>query len=125
MANLMALQEVQHSQDVTVYIYKVTLSGSYAAATRGSNIGEQLKPFAASNPNFLPNAFPGNKGFKRGYALQGPAGNGTSILPGADIFTWLVKLFASANTEVTPGAYNAAITGDQDFLVAFESDPNN
>jgi hypothetical protein len=125
MANTMALQEVQTGNNVDVYIYKVTLSGNYVAAVRGANTGEQLKPFAASNPNFIPKAFPGNKGFKRGYALQGPAGNGTSIMPGADIFTWLLKLFASANTEVTPGAYNAAVTGDLDFLVAFESDPVN
>lgn len=121
----MALQEVQTGNNVDVYLYKVTLTGNYVAAVRGANTGEQLKPFAASNPNFVAKAFPGNKGFKRGYVVQGGAGNGVEIIPGADIFTWLLKMFASANTEVTPGAYNAAITGDLDFYVAFEADPVN
>ncbi|HEV7523008.1 MAG TPA: hypothetical protein VGP89_18040 [Candidatus Angelobacter sp.] len=121
----MALQEVQTGNNVDVYIYKVTLSGSYVQAVRGANTGEQLKPFAASNPNFLPKAFPGNKGFKRGYVIQGGAGNGTEIIPGADIFTWLLKFFSAANTELAAAGYNAAVTGDVDFMVAFESDPTN
>jgi hypothetical protein len=121
----MALQDVQHSQDVTVYVYLVTLSGSYVQAVRGANTGEVLLPLSATNPNNLPNAFPGTKGFKRGYVIQGGGGNGTEIMPGADAFHWLLKFYSAANTQLAAGAYNAAITGDVDFMVAFESDPNN
>lgn len=126
MPNTMALQEVQTGNLVDVYIYKVTLSGSYVQAVRLANTGEQLKPFAATNPNFLPKGFPGTKGFKRGYPLQGPGGFSASIIPGADIFTWLLKMFGTTpGTELAAGAYAAGVTGDLDFMVAFESDPSN
>jgi hypothetical protein len=121
----MTLVDVQHSQDVTVYVYSLTLSGSYVQAVRGANTGEVLTPLTASDPNFLTNPFPGNKGFKRGYVIQGGAGNSPEIIPGADAFHWLLKLFSAANTQLVAGAYNAAITGDLDILVAFENDPNN
>lgn len=125
MANTMALQEVQTGNNVDVYIYIVTLSGNYVQAVRGSNTGERLQPLLASNANFIPKAFPGNKGFKRGYVIQGGAGNGVQIVPGADPLNWLLKFFSSANTQLVAGAYNAAITGDVDFIVAFEADPTN
>jgi hypothetical protein len=125
MANVMTLLEVQTGNNIDVYIYKVVLSGAYVQAVRLANTGEQLKPFAAANPNFQPKAFPGNKGFRRGYVIQGGAGNGVEIIPGADIFTWLLKMYSAANTEVAAAGYNAAITGDLDIMVAFESDPTN
>jgi len=116
----MALQDVQIGQASTVYVYKVTLSGNYVQAVRGSNTGEVLQPLSASNPNFKPKAYPGNKGFDRAYIIQGPGGNGAEIVPGADAFNWLLKLYSAANTQVTAGAYNAAVTGDLDILVGFE-----
>jgi hypothetical protein len=122
----MALQQVQTGNNVDTYVYKVTLSGSYVQAVRLANTGEKLLPFSASNPNFIPKAFPGNKGFLRAYPLQGPGGFGCSIIPGADIFTWLLKLFGTTpGTELAAGAYAAGVTGDLDFYVAFESDPAN
>jgi len=125
MANALALQEVQTGNNVDVYVYKLTLSGNYVQAVRGTNTGERLQPLNASNLNFNPKAFPGNKGFKRGYVIQGGAGNGVEIIPGADALNWLLKVFSAVNTELVAGAYNAAITGDLDFTIAFEADPVN
>lgn len=121
----MALQEVQTGNNVDVYIFTITLTGSYVQAVRGTNTGELLLPLNASNPNFFPKGFPGIKGFKRAYVIQGGGGNGTQIIPGADPLHWLLKFFSAANTQLTAGAYNAAITGDVDFMIAFESDPTN
>ena len=117
----MTLVDVQPGARTTIYVYKLTLSGSYVQASRGTNTGERLQPLLAtdqSGSNFR--GFPGNKGFNRGYVIQGGGGNGTEIMPGADAFNWILKMYASANTEVGAGAYNAAITGDLDMLVAFE-----
>jgi hypothetical protein len=125
MPNTLALQEVQHSQDVTVYVYLITLTGSYVQASRGTNTGELMLPLSATNPSNLPNGYPGIKGFKRGYVIQGGGGNGTEVLPGLDPLHWLLKFYSAANTQLAAGAYNAAITGDLDFLIGFESDPSN
>lgn len=125
MPNTMALQEVQTGNNVDVYIYKLTLSGAYVVSVRGTNTGERLQPLLATNPNFFPKGFPGIKGFKRAYVIQGGAGNGTEIIPGADALNWILKMYSAANTELTAAAYNAAITGDLDFMVAFEADPTN
>lgn len=125
MSNVLALQEVQTGNNVDVYIYKLTLSGNYVQAVRTTNTGERLQPLNATNPNFVSKAFPGNKGFKRGYVIQGGGGNGVEILPGLDAFNWLLKVYSAANTELGAGAYNVAVTGDLDILVAFEADPVN
>jgi hypothetical protein len=126
MPNTMAIQDVQNSTDVTVIIFKVTLSGSYVQAVRGSNTGERFIPNSATNPNNKIKAFAGNKGFMRGYPIQGPGGFGCSVLPGADPFNWLLKLYGvTPGTELAAGAYAAGVTGDLDFLVAFEIDPTN
>ena len=116
MANTMVLQDVQVGERVTVYIFQVSLTGSYVQAGSG---GEVLAPNSATNPNRLPKAAATE--YVRGYPLQGPAGNGCQILPGTDSTHWIMKLWSAANTEVLAAAYNAAITADTNFLVAFEA----
>jgi len=119
MANTMAVQDVQAGERATVYIHKVTLSGSYVQASRGNNAGEVLLPNSASNPNFLPK--PSAAHYDRTYPLQGPAGFSSEIIPGGDDTHWLLKVYSSAGTEHAAAAYEGTITGDLDFLVAFEA----
>lgn len=119
MANTMAVQDVQVGERATVYIHRVTLSGSYTQVSRGSNTGEVLTPNTASNPNFL--AKPSAAHYDRAYPLQGPGGFSAELIPGADDTHWLLKVYSSAGTEHVAAAYEATITGDLDFLVAFEA----
>ena len=119
MANTMILQDVQVGERTTLYVHKVTLSGSYVQAVRGSNTAELLAPNAASNPNFF--AKPSAGEYLRAYPLQGPGGFSCEILPGSNATSWLLKVYGSSGTEHTAAAYEAAITGDLDFYVGFEA----
>lgn len=119
MANTLAVQDVQTSERTKVVIYKLTLSGSYVQASPPST-GEILNLSGASNAKMLPGAFWGLSGPDRMYALQGVAGNSAEFIAGADGQHWVMKLFASSNTELGAGAYNAAVTGDTNILVAAE-----
>jgi len=120
MANTMALQDKSIDTNPITFTHKVTLSGSYVQAVRGTNTGEVLTPNSATNPRFLPK--PSASVYQRAYVVNGPAGFGAEILPGADGTHWLLKLFGTTpGTELLAGAYNAGLTGDLDFLVAFEA----
>lgn len=120
MPNTTAVQDVQPDIPTTIYIHKVTLTGSYVAAVPGSNVGEVIVPNSASNPKNL--AKPVASAYLRGYVINGPAGFSAEIKPGADSLHWLLKLFGTTpGTELAAGAYGAGLTGDTDILVAFEA----
>lgn len=122
-ANTMVIddQGVQPVERQKTIVYKVTLTGNYVQAVRLSNVGEVLIPNNASNPQFLPGAFWGLNGPRRAYILNGPAGLGGEMLPGADNFHWLLRLFnPTTGAELAAGAYAALNLADLDFKVAFE-----
>jgi hypothetical protein len=124
MANIITVDETQPQEKFRTVRYKVAIqAGNYVQAVRGSNVGEVLSLGAALNPKNKPNSFWGKDGPDVGYPLQGPAGFGASIIPGADGLHWLLKIWASAGVEHAAAAYEAAITGDLDFFVEFAA-PN-
>jgi hypothetical protein len=103
----------------------VTLTGNYVQAIRKSNVGEVLLPNSVNsltgNPGLLPGAGWGLTGPTRAYIINGPAGLGAEMLPGADNFHWLLKLFnPTTGAELAAGAYAALNLADLDFKVAFE-----
>ena len=113
-----AVQVLEKSKTIT---YKVVLSGNYVQAVRLANTGEVLVPNNAANPQFLPGGIWGLNGPRRAYVINGPAGLGAEILPGADNFHWLLKLFnPTTGAELAAGAYAALQTADLDFKIAFE-----
>jgi hypothetical protein len=94
-------------------------------AVRGTNVGEVLLPNSVNsltgNPAFLPGSGWGLTGPTRAYIINGPAGLGAEMLPGADNFHWLLKLFnPTTGAELAAGAYAALNLADVDFKVAFE-----
>jgi hypothetical protein len=122
-ANTMAvdLNGVQQVEKFKTIIYKVTLAGNYVQSVRLQNVGEVLQPNLASNPAFLPGASWGLAGPSRAYIINGPAGLGAEMIPGADNFHWLLRLFNPVTgAELAAGAYAALQLADLDFKVAFE-----
>lgn len=121
MANTATVQDVQPSDRAKVIVVKIALSGSYVQASRGNNTGEVVNLLTLSNPSAFPDPSFGPRGADRAYPLQGPAGFACRILPGADTNHWLIQIFGATNgTELAAGAYSGALTGDQDFYIAFE-----
>lgn len=127
MANLMTVDTngVQVVEKFKTVVAKVVLSGNYAQAVRGANVGEVLVPnsvnTATGNPALLPGAGWGLTGPTRAYIINGPAGLGAEMLPGADNFHWLLRLFnPTTGAELAAGAYAALNLADLDFKVAFE-----
>lgn len=123
MPNVLAIDTngVQSVEKFKTIVCKVTLSGAYVQAVRGSNVGEVLVPNSATNPALLPGATWGLTGPSRAYVVNGPAGFGAEMIPGADNFHWLLKIFGTTpGTELAAGAYGAGLTGDLDIKVAFE-----
>lgn len=96
--------------------YKLTISGNYVQATRGQNVGEVIDLTKVVGVN-KEDQFWGKNGPKRMYPVQGPAGYGVEILPGADNLHWLWKIYSAVGVELGAAAYPAAITGDLDILV--------
>jgi hypothetical protein len=99
--------------------YSVTLSGAYVNAVRGSNVGEVLDVTKVLSPTtYQSNQSWGYKGPVRLYVLTpGNTGYGMTILPGADAFHWLLKIFSTVTGELAAGAYPAALTTDLDIVV--------
>jgi hypothetical protein len=115
------LNGVQSQEKNKVIVYAVTLFQQYTQAVRGTNAGEVFAPNNATNPRFYPQAYWGLNGPSRVYALNGPAGLGVEILPGADAFHWLIRLFnPTTGAELAPGNYAALNTADLDFKIAAE-----
>jgi hypothetical protein len=122
-ANTMTIDTngVQVVEKFKTVVCKVTLTGNYVQAVRLQNVGEVLLPNTALNPAFLPGATWGLAGPTRAYIINGPAGLGAEMLPGADNFHWLLKLFnPTTGAELAAGAYAALNLADLDFKVAFE-----
>lgn len=120
MANTLAVESVIKLPHGDKRIrYNVTLSGAYAQATRGQNVGEVLDLTAATNPNHFPDANWGRTGPNRGMIVNGPAGNVGEIIPGADALHWLLKFYSAADTELGAGNYSATIKADADFVIEF------
>lgn len=112
---------VQQVEKFKTIIYKVTLTGNYAQALRLSNVGEVMQPNLASNPTFLPGAGWGLTGPSRAYVINGPAGLGAEMIPGADNFHWLLQLFnPTTGAQLAAGPYAALNLADLDFKIAFE-----
>lgn len=120
MPNILTVDETQPQEKFRTVRYKVAIqAGNYVQAVRGSNVGEVLNLNGALNPLGKTNALWGKDGPDRGYPLQGPAGFGVSIIPGADGLHWLLKVWGSVGVEHVAGAYEAAIVADVDFLIEF------
>lgn len=120
MASALTVTKVLVSEREKRIRYGVVLSGNYAQATRGQDVGEVLKLETAANPKFLPNAFFGPKGAEQVTIVNGPAFYSAEILPGANGNHWLLKVGASAGvpaTELAAAGYPAALTGDLDFQI--------
>lgn len=104
--------------------YSVALSGSYVAAVRGSNVGEviDLTKALAGTP-YQAEQYWGYRGPVRGYVLTpGNTGYGLTLLPGADAFHWLLKIFSAVATELTAGTYAAqapTLLTDTDIVLEF------
>jgi hypothetical protein len=127
MSNTMIIDTngVQVVEKFKTVVGKVTLTGNYVQAVRGANVGEVLLPnslnTAAGNPGFIPGAGWGLAGPGRAYIINGPAGLGAEMIPGADNFHWLLRLFnPTTGAELAAGAYAALNLADLDFKVAFE-----
>jgi hypothetical protein len=122
-ANTMVIDTngVQVVEKFKTIVYKVTLTGNYVQAVRLSNVGEVMIPNNATNPALLPGGSWGLTGPTRAYIINGPAGLGAEMLPGADNFHWLLKLFnPTTGAELAAGAYAALNLADLDFKIAFE-----
>lgn len=122
-ANTMVIDTngVQVVEKFKTIVYKVTLTGAYVQAVRLSNVGEVLIPNSGANNAFLAGAAWGLTGPGRAYIINGPAGLGAEMLPGADNFHWLLKLFnPTTGAELAAGNYAALNLADLDFKVAFE-----
>ncbi len=101
--------------------YGVALSGSYVQAVRGSNVGEVLNLSSIASGTYGPTQYWGFEGPKYVKLLNGPGGYTAEILPGADKFHWLLKIYGTTpGTELSAGAYPASISGDLD--IAIEAD---
>ena len=127
MPNVMTVDNngVQVVEKFKTVVARVVLSGNYVQAVRGTNVGEVLLPntlaLAAGNPGLIPGAGWGLTGPGRAYIINGPAGLGAEMLPGADNFHWLLRLFnPTTGAELAAGAYAALNLADLDFKVAFE-----
>lgn len=119
MSNILTVDETQPQEKFRSIRYKCAVSGNYAQVVRGSAVGEVLNLNGALNPLNKTNALWGKDGPDRGYVLNGPAGFSAEIIPGADNLHPLLKVFASAGNEHAAGAYEAALTGDVDFMLEF------
>jgi hypothetical protein len=127
MANVMTVDTngVQVVEKFKTVVTKVVLSGNYVQSVRGQNVGEVLLPNSVNsltgNPGLLPGAGWGLTGPTRAYIINGPAGLGAEMLPGADNFHWLLELFnPTTGAQLAAGAYAALNLADLDFKVAFE-----
>ena len=98
--------------------YLVTLSGSYVQAVRGANTGEVLNLGTIASGTFDPMQYWGYEGPKIVKLVNGPGGYTAEILPGADAFHWLLKIYGTTpGTELSAGAYPAGISGDLDIYI--------
>lgn len=118
MANTIAVDKVVVAGKEKRIRYKLTiLAGNYTTAVRGTNGGELIDLTKATGIREA-DQFWGQKGPDRVYLLNGPGGFAAEVLPGADGLHWLLKMYSAPGTEIVNGtAYNAAVTGDLDFLV--------
>lgn len=120
MANTLAVAASSRMLEQRLIRYKVTLSGSYVQAVRGSNVGEVLNLNTATG-KYDSEQFWGLTGPNGSSprVINPPAGYGAKLIPGADGTHWLFQLFSSAGTELAAGAYPAGITADADVYVEF------
>lgn len=105
--------------------YSVVLSGAYVQAIRGTNVGEVLD-LTKVPPNALgvSNSSWGYRGPVRMYVINpGSNGNGMVIIPGADAFHWILKIFSGVGAELAAGAYPAGLLADLDIVA--EATGNN
>lgn len=120
MALAVTILDVQPSDRAKVIVAKGVFSGSYVQFNAGTNAGEgPINLNTATNSNDLPFASFGVRGFDRIYPLQGPAGYSAQFIQ-SNNGSWFVKIWSSSGTELSAGAYPAAITGDTAFQFAFE-----
>jgi hypothetical protein len=118
MPNVLAVDDSIPQERVRLIRYKVTLSGAYVQAVRGTATGEVLNLNGATNPKGLPQALWGKDGPTRVYPLNGFGGFGVEIVQGVDNLHPILKFFGTTpGTELAAGAYAAGVTGDLDTFI--------
>jgi hypothetical protein len=106
MAIALSVISIDYTRRKKRITYKPTFSGSYATG------GDTLNFAAATNPSFLPDAYPSQVLPEMVHVDGMPGGNPAEFVKGTTNLIHKLKLFSAANTEVAAAAYNAAITGD-------------
>lgn len=114
MANVLTIvdpSDVRVAEREKLIRMNVRLSGNYAQAVRGQNIGEVLDLTKVVGVNQA-DQFWGQKGPRTVYINNvGRTGFAMSIVPGADALHWLLCIFSGVNTELAAGAYAANAAG--------------
>lgn len=110
MSVALAVQSIDITRRKKRITYKLTFSGNYTAG------GDTLNLSTATNPKFLPAAFPSRVPDQID-VMGSPGGNAPEAVLGTGPSDNKLKLFSSANNELAAGAYNAAVTADANVLI--------
>jgi hypothetical protein len=120
MANVLTVIKVSRMMAIRKIRYQVRLSGNYVQAVRGSNVGEVLD-LTNIVGKYDPDQYWGQQGPLNVNLMSAPAGLTAKVIPGADVYHWLLQVFSTTPaTEFSAGAYSAALLADLDIFIEAE-----